>query len=192
MQAIIYSYLVWFLLPLWLMTGFADWFCHRKERIELTSGAKESLLHLLMLAEIGLPILYCLFFAINSTAILICFAGFISHEITTWWDVRYAFQCRRIGPTEQHVHGLLERLPLIGLSCIVFLNSEEFMALAGLTDRQPNFAIRLKTAWPFEWVAATLAAVFLLQVLPYCEELWRCVRASQSPRNVATAEGERH
>lgn len=187
MQAMIYSYLVWFLMPLWLAAGIADWLCHRKEHIELTSGPTESVFHLLMLAEIGVPILYCLFFSINSMAIVICLLGFVSHEITAWLDVRFAFLRRRIGPTEQHVHGLLERLPLVGLTCIIFLNTDEFLALTGMSERQPNFAMNLKPTWPFAWVATLLGGVFLLQVAPYCEELWRCIRVHKAQRKTTVA-----
>jgi len=40
--------LMYFVLPIWLLSGFADWLCHRATHIETTTGAKESLIHLLM------------------------------------------------------------------------------------------------------------------------------------------------
>jgi hypothetical protein len=43
--------LMYFVLPLWLIAGFADWLCHRASHIESTTGAKESLIHLLMFVE---------------------------------------------------------------------------------------------------------------------------------------------
>jgi hypothetical protein len=46
--------LMYFVLPLWLAAGFADWLCHRASHSE-TTGAKESLIHLLMFAEMGAP-----------------------------------------------------------------------------------------------------------------------------------------
>src|SRR5690606_36994995 len=55
-------YLLYFLLPLWLLAGFADWLCHRRARISLNAGPKESLLHLLMLLEVSVPLLLALFF----------------------------------------------------------------------------------------------------------------------------------
>lgn len=176
MEAIIYSYFVWIMLPLWIGAGLADWACHRKERIEGSTGPKEAALHLLMLAEIGAPVLYCLFFEINAMAILLAILGLILHEVTTWWDVRYAYSLRRIGPTEQHVHGFLELLPFFGLFCIVALNSEQFLALLGIGQRQADFSVRLKSTWPFDYVVSMLGAVFAVLVIPYLEELWRCVR----------------
>src|SRR5690606_5325164 len=58
--------LLYFVMPLWLLAGFADWFCHRASQIETTSGPKESLLHLLQFSEVGVPILAALFLEINA------------------------------------------------------------------------------------------------------------------------------
>ncbi len=43
--------LMYFVLPLWLAAGLADWFCHRATRIEITAGPKESVFHLVALAR---------------------------------------------------------------------------------------------------------------------------------------------
>ena len=37
----------YFLVPVWLAAGVADWWCHKRSRIEGTTGMKESLMHLL-------------------------------------------------------------------------------------------------------------------------------------------------
>lgn len=34
--------LLWFVLPVWLIAGFADWLCHRATHIETTAGIKET------------------------------------------------------------------------------------------------------------------------------------------------------
>ena len=54
--AITQVYLMYVILPLWLLVGIADWLCHRASHIETTSGAKESLIHLLMLGEVGIKV----------------------------------------------------------------------------------------------------------------------------------------
>ena len=46
--------LLYGVLPLWLLAGFGDWLCHRVQRIEHSTGLKESLLHLAMIAELGI------------------------------------------------------------------------------------------------------------------------------------------
>ncbi len=43
------------LLPLWGITGFIDWCCHRATRIESTSGLRESLIHSLMACSWASP-----------------------------------------------------------------------------------------------------------------------------------------
>jgi hypothetical protein len=48
--------LMYFILPLWLAAGFADYLCHRAAHIEQTSGVKESILHLLQFVEMGIPL----------------------------------------------------------------------------------------------------------------------------------------
>ena len=79
--------LMYFILPLWLAAGFADWLCHRASHIETTTGAKESLLHLLMFAEIGLPLLAAMFLEINGLIIAFMILMFLVHEATALWDV---------------------------------------------------------------------------------------------------------
>lgn len=54
--------LMYFVLPLWLVAGFADWLCHRATNIATTSGPKESVIHLLLFVEMAVPVLAALFF----------------------------------------------------------------------------------------------------------------------------------
>src|ERR1700712_384556 len=61
--------LMYFVLPVWLAAGFADYLCHRAASIETTSGWKESLLHLLQLAEMAIPTLAAIFLEINALII---------------------------------------------------------------------------------------------------------------------------
>src|SRR5436305_4005239 len=50
-------YLLYFLMPLWMVTGLLDWYHHRRTKIEKTAGTHESMIHILMMSEIGLPIM---------------------------------------------------------------------------------------------------------------------------------------
>src|SRR5215204_3390807 len=100
--------LMYFILPLWLAAGFADWLCHRASNIATTSGPKESVLHLFQFAEMGVPVLAALFLEINTLIIAIMIVFLVLHEATAIWDVRYASATREVGPTEQHVHSFLE------------------------------------------------------------------------------------
>src|SRR6185295_8200330 len=100
--------LMYFVLPLWLAAGFADYLCHRASHIETTSGPKESALHLLQFAEMAVPTLAAIFLEINALVILVAIACLILHEATAIWDVHYAYTRRAVTPTEQHVHSFLE------------------------------------------------------------------------------------
>jgi hypothetical protein len=70
--------LLYFVLPLWLAAGFADYLCHRASSIELTSGYKESLIHLLMFAEVAVRLLAAIFLEINALVIATMIAGVFS------------------------------------------------------------------------------------------------------------------
>ena len=43
-------------LPLWLGAGLADWYIHRRTRIQDPAGTRESAIHALMFAETGVPV----------------------------------------------------------------------------------------------------------------------------------------
>ena len=171
--------LMYFVLPLWVAAGFADYLCHRAAHIETTSGAKESLLHLLQFAEMGVPILAALFLQINALVILVMIVCFLLHEATAFWDVSYAVTRREVTPLEQHVHSFLEMLPLLGLVLIVVLHWPQFLALFGLGGEPARFDVTFKSGPPsWTYVAVMLTLVLLFDLLPYLEELWRGLRAN--------------
>jgi len=180
---IVRNLLMYFILPLWLTAGFADYLCHRAAHIERTSGWKESCLHLLQFAEMALPVLAALFLEINAGILLLMIVAFILHEATAIWDVSYASATRHVAPVEQHVHSVLEMLPLMGLIMIAVLHWGQLLALFGIGGT-PRFEIVLKTdPLPVGYIASMLLLTALLEVLPYLEELLRGVRfarASQS------------
>jgi ABC-type spermidine/putrescine transport system permease subunit I len=166
--------LMYFVLPLWLAAGFADYLCHRAAAIEVTSGWKESLLHLLQLGEMGVPTLAAIFFEINALVIATMIVCLIAHELTAFWDVNYAYRMREITPIEQHVHSFLEMLPLMGLLIVVTLYWQQFLALFGLGQEVADFGLRLRQPpLPWLYVSVILFLVLLFEVLPFLEELAR-------------------
>ena len=62
---LIRHYLLFFILPLWIAAGLADYVLHRRTHIEDISGTKESLLHTLQLGEAGIPVLMGLLLEIS-------------------------------------------------------------------------------------------------------------------------------
>jgi hypothetical protein len=53
-------------------------------------------MHLLMMAEAGAPILSGLFLEINAGALALMAAGWLLHEMTVVWDVKYTVSRRMI------------------------------------------------------------------------------------------------
>lgn len=169
--------LMYFVVPLWLAAGVADWLCHRRTGIQCTSGAKESLIHLLMLVEMGVPVLAALMLEINAAVLAVMVAAFLLHEVTALWDVSYAVGRRKVTPVEQHVHSFLEMVPLMGLAFVAVLHAPQALALVGLGSEPADWGLRRKPEpLPTQYLVTVLAAVAVLEVLPYGEELWRCRR----------------
>lgn len=169
------SYLV---LPLWLAAGVADWLCHRASDIAHTAGPKESLIHLLMFAEVALPLLACLFMEIDALVIAIMIASFLGHELTALWDVSYAVTRREVTPIEQHVHSFLEIMPLMALLLVALLHRSQATALFGWGEEAARFELNWKRpSLPIPYVVAVLTASLFLEILPYLEELVRGIRA---------------
>ena len=89
-------FLMYLVVPVWLLAGLADYFCHRASHIECTSGVAESLLHLLQFAFVGVPLLAALFLEINAAVLLTMLAGLVLHQATAMWDVSYAAAMREV------------------------------------------------------------------------------------------------
>lgn len=53
--------ILYFVLPVWFIAGFADAICHRATDIENTNGLKESGIPILKFSERELPLLSALF-----------------------------------------------------------------------------------------------------------------------------------
>jgi hypothetical protein len=171
--------LMYLLIPLWITAGFVDWIFHRKTDIEHTSGPKESLIHLLMFAEVGFPLLAALLLDINALVIGLMIAAFFVHEATALWDVRYAVSKRWVGPLEQHAHSFLEMLPLMAIGLISLVHEPQFLALLGMGSEAPRFTLELKPdPLPPSYIAGFLIAATAFTVLPYLNELWRGLRAA--------------
>lgn len=171
--------LMYFILPVWLMAGCADWLCHRTSHIETTTGAKESMLHLLMFAEIGLPLLAAIFLQINAGIIALMIVAFFVHEATALWDVSYAVTARKVTPIEQHVHSFLELIPLMAILFVISLHWSQFQALFGLGPENARFHLAWKEEpLPAPYVLTIMAVILLFELLPYVEEFIRGLRAN--------------
>jgi hypothetical protein len=165
------------LAPVWLLAGLADYACHRHQRIEHNASVKESALHLLMLAELGVGLLVALFLELTAAAYAVMLAACVAHELTTWIDLAYAESKRRIPWYEQWVHGLQQALPWVGLLMLMLFNAPQALALFGLGSASADGSLRWKEQpLPAPWVVAFLAASLVLVWLPFLEEFRRCLR----------------
>lgn len=169
--------LLYFIFPLWIIAGFSDWLCHRHTHLEKNSGMKKSLIHSLMLLEIGIPVSVGLILEISPLLLFFMIFMFFIHEITAIWDVSYAIKYRYISPIEQHIHSCLELLPLCALLIVLALHWEIFIAMfsGNLIDGKP--ILRLKeNPIPASYLLPLFTGIIFLLILPFIEELWRSVR----------------
>jgi hypothetical protein len=103
-----------------------------------------------------------------------------SHELTAVWDVAYADGRRQATPTEQHVHGVLERVPLMATMLLTVLHWDQARSVFGVGE-PPDWRVRLKhRPLSVRYRAGVLVAVSALVLLPYGEELVRCLRVDGS------------
>ncbi|WP_157268545.1 diguanylate cyclase [Azohydromonas aeria] len=169
--------LLYGLLPLWLLAGFADWLCHRVQGMEHDAGTQESVLHWLMLAEMGPALAAALLLEVTAAVLALLFVLCLAHELTTWWDLRFAESRRRIPWFEQWVHALQLSLPWAGLAGLALIHHGQAAALLGVAGT-PDWGWRAKAVpLPPAYVWGVAAAGVLLVALPFAEELLRCRRA---------------
>lgn len=174
-------FLMYVVVPVWLLAGLGDWYCHRTSRIEHTSGVFESALHLVQFGLVGLPLLAVLFLEVNAAVLLAMFTGLLLHQAVAVWDVRYANATRNVTPTEQHIHGVLETAPAIATAAVVILHWPQFRALFGAGPA--SFVLEAKhEPLPGWYLSAVLLGVALCGVVPYGEELLRTLKARPGAR----------
>jgi hypothetical protein len=170
-------FMLYVLLPLWMVPGFGDYLSHRTSDIEHTSGTHESLTHGLMIASTGAGIAVGLFCEIEKTAIAVMAAMAGLHEAVVLWDVAYAVKRRPPSATEQHLHSFLEVLPFTALAFMCCLHPDAVAELAGRRPSSGGFGLRLRSRQESPlYLAAIFALSSLCLVIPYAEEFGRCIR----------------
>ena len=171
--------LLYVVLPFWMLAGLADFACHRDLRIEHNAGLGESLLHLLMLAELAVAILAPLFLDLTATVFAVMLIGCIAHEVTMCVDLAYATSRRRVPWFEQWVHGLQQAMPWAWISGWMLLGGPQALALLGLGDAVPDWGLRAQVAISASGVSRRCAGCAALLVwLPFVYECWRCRQAA--------------
>ncbi len=170
------------LLPLWLVAGSADWACHRQQRIEHNAGARESLLHLAMLAELAAGLWAALLLELNAGALALVLAACIAHELTLWVDLAWAESRRSIPWFEQWVHGWQQALPWVGAAALLLLHRGQALAMLGLGSAVADWRLHWRAEpLPPAYLAGFLLAALLLVAGPFVSEFVRCWRAARRP-----------
>jgi hypothetical protein len=188
-------YLLYGLLPGWFVPGLADWVMHRRSRIEDTAGTRESLIHSLMMAEVGIPIALTLRYEVNPLLLSVQSAAAVVHEATALWDVRTAVESdREVTPLEQHIHSYLESLPYGALASLMCLHADQVKSLlrGGRGDPDAWRPVPRRRPLSRAYLAGIAGAVGACVVLPYAEELLRCLRAGRRHRKHASDEAKWH
>jgi hypothetical protein len=161
-------FLMYAVLPLFIVAGFVDWLCHRSTEIEITSGLRENLVHWLMFGQIGSGAAAVMLFEVNATVVLWVGFVFLLHEVTVWLELRYTVDRREVRPFEQVVHSFMEMLPLVAFALLFVIAS-------------PSDGLRLRRApLPQGYVFYAGVGVLLFNVLPLAEETVRCWHALRS------------
>ncbi|MFD7168277.1 diguanylate cyclase [Streptomyces violascens] len=172
------QFLLYGLLPMWVVPGIADWWMHRRTRIEDTSGARESAVHALMMTEAGVPVAVGLLAKINPLVLSVMGGAALVHGATALYDVSFATGKREIRPVEQHIHSFLEVLPLTAMAFTACLHPEAARATLRGGDGPDDWKLLPKERpLPARYLAALAATIGVGVVLPYAEEMTRCLRA---------------
>jgi hypothetical protein len=176
-----YYLLGFFVLPLWIAAGFTDYLCHRAARISENAGTPESLLHLIQYALVGLPVTLALFLKANAGFFMFAAVMILLHHFVAYIDVRYADKIRKVKPFEQMVHSFLELLPITAVLLLAVVAWPQFVALFGLGTEPASFMPQPQLLFPAYTMAILLTAL-LFNLVPYIEELARCLRAKHNKR----------
>lgn len=171
--------LLYVLLPAWILAGAADWACHYRARIERTTGWRESLIHLALLAEAGIAVLAGLLFEVTGGVLFLMIICFVAHEITGYLDVRYASAVRGVSPLEQKVHDYMIAVPFAALVLVAVMHWPAAQSIVGAGPEAFDASFRLKAdPLPMGYVAGILLLISLFNLLPYAQEFWRGLRVA--------------
>jgi hypothetical protein len=181
LHTLLLGFLLYFLLPVWLLAGIADYLCHRRTAIERTSGLGEAALHVSEAIEVGIPLLAGLFLEIDALVLLLMLAGVLAHTLTAIWDGMYSVPRRYVSPLEQHIHSHLEYVPIVAVSVVTLLHWGQFAALFGSGHEAASFALQWKKhPIPPGYLWVVLVPVFFVQGVLLLEETFRCWRSAEN------------
>jgi len=168
--------ILYVILPLWGVTGFIDWCCHRATNIEHTSGVKESIIHGLMGIQLGIPIVVGIMFEMNVLVFLICLAALVAHEVVAHYDVAFTTHKREISIWEVHAHNYLSTIPFYLIALIGVRNPETVTKTFTLAwGGELALIWRTEPVGGWTYLPTYIGFMGLICILPYTEEFIRCL-----------------
>jgi hypothetical protein len=171
LRTLLSGFLTSVLYPMWLVAGAGDYLCHRRTHIEQTSGITESWLHVAQFASIAIIFVAAVLLEVTLAVLIAMIAALIAHTVLSFIDVSYTMRHRHISTLEQHVHGVLDVVPIVAVGLLAILYWEEI----ALADGAP---LRLKDE-PLSSVQAgvLLGSFGVLAGVPIFEEWFRARRS---------------
>ncbi|MFH8680860.1 diguanylate cyclase [Streptomyces lydicus] len=174
-------FLIYGVMPLWCVPAVSDWIMHRRTRIEDTTGTRESALHALMMTEAGIPVAMGLLAKVNPLVLTVMGGAAVAHGATALWDVSLATEEREVHPVEQHIHSFLEVLPLAAMAFTCCLHADQVRAtLRGGAGPDGWRLLPKENPLSAKYLTGLGLAIGACVVLPYAEELTRCVRTARA------------
>lgn len=172
-------YLMYVVAPGSLLPGLLDYGMHRRTGIEHAGGVRESLIHSLMMTEVGVPVWMALLLEVNPGVLSMMAGAALVHEATAAWDVRTAVDAgREVTPAEQLIHSFLETLPFTALAGLTCLHWDQVRRVPRHWRDRGLWRLRPKRrALPRPYLISLGAAAVAFGLIPYGEELARCWRA---------------
>jgi hypothetical protein len=164
--------LVWGIYPAWLLAAGGDYLCHRRTRIEQTSGAIESWLHVAQFGSLAAALACALMLQMSTGVFVTISVLVLTHSILTYTDVRYTYGRRPILPAEQTVHGFMDVLPIVAVALLAVQHWAEIRA--GSMSFALDSEVGLKRV-------VLLSSFMLLAGLPVFEELLRTLQPAPPP-----------
>lgn len=171
LRTLLLNFLSFAVYPAWLIAGALDYACHRRTKIEHTSGRTEGWLHVAQFVTIAI-----IFFAavlLKPTLAMIAIAGTAAmlHLVLSYVDVSYTQSKRFISPLEQHVHAFLNVLPIVAVCLLALIGSSDGLWSNGLVPQVHELSPRTLTLF--------IGSFVVLAGTPVIEEFLRT--ATKSP-----------
>lgn len=170
--------LMYGVLPLWVLGGLAEGWCHRRTHFNTPARGRETLYHLTLLAQMGIGGLAALWLEINLATLVLLLGLFLLHEATRWLDMGHTRGTRELQDGERMAYSFLELLPLFIVLCLIAL----FGSQAGGWMDASAWQLRWKDdPLPPGYVLTLCTVIGLAHIVPRLEDAVRHWRSNRPP-----------